>query len=116
MGRKTASKGKEYARIWVYIPTKVTEDTAFPFKIGAPCSVEIDEKKNQLIIKPMTEKEALEFGWRKRERRTYASSSEDQQMSHQRFNNLSFCAKRLRVYLTALFFEPLFLTKLSYQN
>ncbi|MCW4018977.1 MAG: hypothetical protein NWF00_09920 [Candidatus Bathyarchaeota archaeon] len=69
IGRKTASKGKEYARVWVYIPTKVSEDTAFPFKIGAPCMVKIDETKEQLVIKPISEKEATELGWRKRVRR-----------------------------------------------
>ena len=51
------------------VPTKVTEDTAFPFKIGAPCLVEINEEKAQLVIKPISEKEATELGWRKRERR-----------------------------------------------
>jgi hypothetical protein len=44
IGRKSVSKGKEYARIWVYVPTKVSEDTAFPFRIGAPCLVEINEE------------------------------------------------------------------------
>jgi hypothetical protein len=68
IGRKTVSKGKEYARIWVYVPTKVSEDTAFPFKTGAPCVVEID-KNSQLVIKQISEKEAIEQGWRKRERR-----------------------------------------------
>ncbi len=75
IGRKTASKGKEYARIWIYIPTKVSEDTAFPFKIGAPCIVEIDEEKDQLTIKPISESEATELGWRNRERRTQTSNS-----------------------------------------
>jgi hypothetical protein len=69
IGRKSVSKGKEYARIWVYIPTKVSEDTAFPFKIGAPCLVEINEEKKQIVIKPISEKEAMGLGWRKRTRR-----------------------------------------------
>jgi hypothetical protein len=69
IGRKSVSKGKEYARIWVYVPTKVSEDTAFPFKIGAPCLVEINEEKRMLIVKPISEKEATELGWRKRNRR-----------------------------------------------
>jgi hypothetical protein len=69
IGRKSVSKGKEYARIWVYVPTKVSEDTAFPFKIGSPCLVEINEEKRQLVVKPISEKEALELGWRKRARR-----------------------------------------------
>jgi hypothetical protein len=69
IGRKSVSKGKEYARIWVYVPTKVSEDTAFPFKIGSPCLVEIDEVKKQLTIKPIAEKKAFEFGWRTRSRK-----------------------------------------------
>jgi hypothetical protein len=69
IGRKSVSKGKEYARIWVYVPTKVSEDTAFPFKIGAPCLVEINEERNQLVIKTISEIEATELGWRKRNRR-----------------------------------------------
>jgi hypothetical protein len=69
IGRKTTSKGKEYSRIWIYIPTKVSEDTAFPFKIGAPCIVKINQEKNQLTIKPITEKDATQQGWRKRIRK-----------------------------------------------
>ena len=61
IGRKSVSKGKEYARIWVYVPTKVSEDTAFPFKIGSPCMVEINEERKQLIVKPISEKEAIEL-------------------------------------------------------
>ena len=69
IGRKSVSKGREYARIWIYVPTKVSEDTAFPFQIGMPCLVEIDEEKRQLVVKPMSEKEATKLGWRKRTRR-----------------------------------------------
>jgi hypothetical protein len=70
IGRKSVSKGKEYARIWVYVPTKVSEDTAFPFKIGDPCSVKIDERRKQLIVKPISKEEAIEQGWRERNRKT----------------------------------------------
>jgi hypothetical protein len=69
IGRKSVSKGKEYARIWVYVPTKLSEDTAFPFKIGSPCLVEINEERKQLVVKPISEKNATELGWRKRARR-----------------------------------------------
>jgi hypothetical protein len=69
IGRKSVSKGKEYARIWVYVPTKVSEDTAFPFRVGAPCLVEINEEKRALIVQAISEKEATELGWRKRNRR-----------------------------------------------
>jgi len=69
IGRKSVSKGREYARIWIYVPTKVSEDTAFPFKIGMPCLVEIDEEKRQLVVESISEKEATKLGWRKRIRR-----------------------------------------------
>jgi hypothetical protein len=69
IGRKSVSKGREYARIWIYVPTKVGEDTAFPFKIGMPCIVEINEERRQLVVEPISEKEAKKLGWRKRVRR-----------------------------------------------
>jgi len=69
IGRKSVSKGREYTRVWIYMPTKVSEDTAFPLKIGMPCLVELDEKKGQLVVKPISEKEATKLGWRKRIRR-----------------------------------------------
>ena len=69
IGRKSVSKGREYARIWIYVPTKVSEDTAFPFRIGMPCLVEIHEETRQLVVKLISEKEAAKLGWRKRIRR-----------------------------------------------
>ena len=69
IGKKSMSKGKEYRRIWIYVPTKVSEDTAFPFNVGEPCLVEIDIPETCLNIKPISEKEAVELGWRKRKRR-----------------------------------------------
>jgi hypothetical protein len=52
--------------------SKVSEDTAFPFEIGMPCLVEINEEKSQLVIKPVSEKDATKLGWRKRMRRKMA--------------------------------------------
>ena len=69
IGRKSASRGKEYTRVWVYVPTKVSEDTAFPFQIGMPCLVKIDETKKELVVKPISEKEAIQLGWQKRDRK-----------------------------------------------
>lgn len=69
IGRKSVSKGREYSRIWIYIPTKVSEDTAFPFKTGEPCLVEIDIKRKRLQVNPISENEARQLGWRKRKRR-----------------------------------------------
>ena len=69
IGRKSVSKGREYSRIWIYIPTKVSEDTAFPFKTGEPCLVEIDTERKHLQVNPISENEAKKLGWRKRKRR-----------------------------------------------
>jgi hypothetical protein len=69
IGRKSVSKGKEYARIWIYVPTKVSEDTSFPFRIGMPCLVKIDEEKSELMVSCISEEEAVKLGWRKRNRR-----------------------------------------------
>jgi hypothetical protein len=69
IGRKSVSKGREYRRIWIYIPTKVAEDTSFPFKVGEPCLVEIDTARGWLVIKPISVEEAKEFGWAERPRK-----------------------------------------------
>ena len=69
IGRKSVSKGRQYTRIWIYVPTKVSEDTAFPFEVGMPCLVEINKEKRQLIVRRISEKEAVKLGWRKRKRR-----------------------------------------------
>lgn len=68
IGRRSVSKGKEYVRVWIYIPTKVSEDTAFPFKIGDPCEVEIDTSRRQLVVTPISVEKAQELGWAKRQR------------------------------------------------
>lgn len=64
IGRKSVSKGREYRRIWIYIPTKVSEDTGFPFEVGDPCLVAIDIERKQLIIKTIAKEKAIKEGWR----------------------------------------------------
>ena len=68
IGRKSTSKDKEYIRIWIYIPTRVSEDTGFPFEVGDPCEVELDLRKKQLIIKTISEDLAYKKGWARRKR------------------------------------------------
>ena len=68
IGRKSESKGKQYVRVWIYIPTKVSQDTAFPFKIGDPCEVEIDTHSSSLTVKPVSTVAAFERGWARRQR------------------------------------------------
>ncbi len=70
IGRKTVSKGREYERIWIYVPTKVSEDTSFPFKVGDPCLVQLDLEKKLLVVKKIGKDEAVRLGWRERRRRT----------------------------------------------
>ena len=69
IGRKSGSKGREYIRIWIYVPTKVKDNTAFPFDIGDPCLVEIDLEEECLHIKPISVEEAVDCGWRRRKRK-----------------------------------------------
>jgi len=69
IGRKSASKGREYTRIWIYVPTKVQEDTAFPFEVGDPCLVEIGGDGAGLSVKAISPEEAAELGWQERGRR-----------------------------------------------
>ncbi len=68
IGRKSISKEKEYVRVWIYVPTKVSEDTAFPFKIGDPCEVEIDTAKKSVVVRQIAIDKAHDLGWSRRER------------------------------------------------
>jgi hypothetical protein len=70
IGRRSTSKGREYVRIWIYVPTKVSEDTSFPFKIGDPCEVEIDMTKGQgiLLVRKISKEQAMKKGWSRRRR------------------------------------------------
>jgi len=58
----------DYVRVWIYIPSKVSEDSAFPFKIGEPCEVEIDTGGKRLVVKPIVASAAYEQGWARRNR------------------------------------------------
>jgi len=64
IGRKSVSKHHQYRRVWIYVPTKVAEDSNFPFKVGDPCFVAIDIERKQLIIKTMSREKATKEGWR----------------------------------------------------
>lgn len=77
IGRRSVSKGRQYTRIWIYVPTKVSEDTAFPFKIGDPCIVEIDVRRKQLTAKRIGVDDAIKFGWRAERRRVQEKAKSD---------------------------------------
>ncbi|MCL4436712.1 MAG: hypothetical protein M1503_09575 [Thaumarchaeota archaeon] len=68
ISRKNQAGGKTYRRIWIYVPAKISEDTAFPFKPGDPCQIEIDLEKRQLTVTQISEDEAQKQGWAKRPR------------------------------------------------
>jgi hypothetical protein len=71
IGRRSVSKGRQYERIWIYVPTKVSEDTAFPFKVGDPCLIQLDVERRQLLVRQISGEKAVTMGWRiDRKRRT----------------------------------------------
>jgi hypothetical protein len=63
------SKGRQYERIWIYVPTKVREDTAFPFKVGDPCLIQLDTERRQLLIRQIPREKAIIMGWRAERKR-----------------------------------------------
>ena len=54
--------------IWIYVPSKVSSDSVFPFKIGEPCLIEIDAKGKSLTVKQVSKQKAKELGWKERKR------------------------------------------------
>lgn len=50
MNRPSVSKGKKYDKYFVYIPSEVARDSAFPFKHGDDVVVKIDPEKKRLLI------------------------------------------------------------------
>jgi hypothetical protein len=69
IGRRSVSKGRQYERIWIYVPTKVSEDTAFPFKVGDPCLIQLDLDRRQLMIRQISREKAITMGWRAERKR-----------------------------------------------
>lgn len=68
--RKSVVNKKEYARMWIYVPQKVADDSQFPFKPGDPAEVEIDLVKKQLMVSQIDRAEATKRGWAARSRGT----------------------------------------------
>ena len=63
------SKGRQYERIWIYVPTKVSEDSAFPFKVGDPCLIQLDPERRQVIVRQIAREKAIGIGWRAERKR-----------------------------------------------
>jgi len=45
INRKTPTKGKAYDRFFIYIPTELARDSAFPFKEGDKVRIQVEGKK-----------------------------------------------------------------------
>lgn len=67
IGRKSRSKDRDYRRIWVYIPSKVAEDSSFPFEPGDPVGIEISSG-TVVTVSKISLAEAKSLGWAKRSR------------------------------------------------
>jgi hypothetical protein len=72
IARKSTAKGKTYRRIWVYVPSRVSEDTAFPFHAGDPVEVAIEKDDQGMSVRPISVGKALQRGWTKRRRYSHA--------------------------------------------
>jgi hypothetical protein len=72
IARKSTAKGKTYRRIWIYVPSRVSEDTAFPFHPGDPVEVAIDKDGQGISVKQISVAKALQRGWTKRRRYSHA--------------------------------------------
>jgi len=50
VNRPTQTAGKLYDKFYVYIPTEVAKDSAFPFKANDKVKVRIDMESKSLVI------------------------------------------------------------------
>jgi hypothetical protein len=51
INRPTKTGRRSYDKFFVYVPTEVARDSAFPFKDGEVVEVEIDAKGKRLLVK-----------------------------------------------------------------
>lgn len=50
VNRPTMTGGKKYDKFFVYVPTEVAKDSAFPFKSGDVIEVEVDARRERIIL------------------------------------------------------------------
>jgi hypothetical protein len=50
VNRPTQTGGKQYDKIFIYVPTEVAKDSAFPFKPNEKVKIKIDPTNQRLII------------------------------------------------------------------
>ncbi len=56
INRKTPTSGKVYDRFFVYVPTDIARDSAFPFDEGEEVKIVIDVRNKRLVISKYDEK------------------------------------------------------------
>jgi hypothetical protein len=50
VNRPTTTAGKQYDKLYVYIPTEVAKDSAFPFRANDKVKLRIDVENRRLLI------------------------------------------------------------------
>ena len=50
LNRPTQTAGKQYNKYYIYIPTDLANDSAFPFEKGEKLKLRIDPQNKRLII------------------------------------------------------------------
>jgi hypothetical protein len=50
LNRPTQTAGKQYDKYYIYIPTDLSRDSAFPFQKDEKLKIRIDKENNRLII------------------------------------------------------------------
>lgn len=50
INRPTKTAGKDYDKFFVYLPTNLVRDSAFPFKVGDAVVIRIDRENNLLTV------------------------------------------------------------------
>ncbi len=54
VNRPTQTAGKLYDKYYIYVPTEVARDSAFPFEANEKIKVRIDVENKRLIIEKLT--------------------------------------------------------------
>lgn len=50
VNRPTETGGKKYDKFYLYIPTSLARDSAFPFQVGEELLIRIDPETGKLIV------------------------------------------------------------------
>ncbi|KXA93506.1 hypothetical protein AKJ64_00460 [candidate division MSBL1 archaeon SCGC-AAA259E17] len=50
INRPTKTGGKKYDKFFIYVPTEVARDSAFPLGEGEEVEIKIDEKNERILV------------------------------------------------------------------